>query len=130
MWLTVLLTRATALWFAALPELRRHITISQQSEQPRILHKRCLTQVHECPQKTTHPWDDCVYKHPMENARRRNPARFRYQPEACLDYKNTGYCQLVCSVFWCVHGLTIRVACCMCETFSLSRGLAYFICKS
>lgn len=53
----------------------------------------CL-QVEECQVKTTHPWEQCVFAHPTENARRRNPLTHMYIAEPCPDYKN-GLCLLV-----------------------------------
>jgi hypothetical protein len=53
-------------------------------------------QVEECQVKTTHPWEQCVFAHPTENARRRNPLTHVYIAEPCPDYKN-GLCLLVSS---------------------------------
>ena len=51
-------------------------------------------QIQPCPIKTTHPWEQCCYAHPHENARRRDPRKYRYIAEPCPDYKR-GICLLV-----------------------------------
>ncbi|KAK9839207.1 hypothetical protein WJX81_001491 [Elliptochloris bilobata] len=49
--------------------------------------------IQPCPIKTTHPWEQCCYAHPHENARRRDPRKYRYIAEPCPDYKR-GICLL------------------------------------
>lgn len=39
--------------------------------------KQCLLQVVQCQRKTKHPWEDCIYCHPRENARRRDLTKHR-----------------------------------------------------
>ncbi|EIE18478.1 hypothetical protein COCSUDRAFT_9572, partial [Coccomyxa subellipsoidea C-169] len=46
-----------------------------------------------CPMKHTHPWEECCYAHPHENARRRDPRKYQYVAEPCPDYKR-GICLL------------------------------------
>ena len=59
---------------------------------PMLFH--CAAQIQPCPIKTTHPWEHCCYAHPHENARRRDPRKYRYIAEPCPDYKH-GICLLV-----------------------------------
>jgi hypothetical protein len=51
-------------------------------------------QIQPCPMKHTHPWEECCYAHPHENARRRDPRKYQYIAEPCPDYKR-GICLLV-----------------------------------
>jgi hypothetical protein len=38
--------------------------------------------------------DSCVFSHPHENARRRDPRTHAYVPEPCPDYRHAGLCLL------------------------------------
>ena len=56
------------------------------------LHKeRCLhAQVAECQNKEPHDWTLCVFAHPGEKARRRDPAVYKYVATACPDFRKVG----------------------------------------
>ena len=78
-------------------QLRGHQRIAPnfaKGTAPRRLTAPLGAQIQPCPIKTTHPWEQCCYAHPHENARRRDPRKYRYIAEPCPDYKR-GICLLV-----------------------------------
>ncbi len=47
-------------------------------------------QVAECQNKEPHDWTLCVFAHPGEKARRRDPAVYKYVATACPDFRKVG----------------------------------------
>ena len=89
----------------------RATLLSQRCAAARQLTPPLGAQIQPCPIKTTHPWEQCCYAHPHENARRRDPRKYRYIAEPCPDYKR-GICLLarppgranstaLCPAWWC-----------------------------
>lgn len=45
-----------------------------------------------CPRGRPHDWTQCVFAHPLEKARRRDPRRVAYSGSACPTYRKAGAC--------------------------------------
>lgn len=63
-----------------------------QSSHRDNLHKQSYSfaQVAECQNKEPHDWTLCVFGHPGEKARRRDPAVYKYVATACPDFRKVG----------------------------------------
>ncbi|WJX44833.1 hypothetical protein P8452_31769 [Trifolium repens] len=48
--------------------------------------------IRRCTRSRSHDWTDCPFAHPGEKARRRDPLRYQYSGEVCLDYRR-GHCE-------------------------------------
>ena len=60
----------------------------------------------ECQNKEPHDWTLCVFAHPGEKARRRDPAVYKYVATACPDFRKVSCSQYpTCPELSCIDSL-------------------------